>query len=486
MEMLLIKPEASGIPILNGNYIIAIIQGMHFDLVAWVIFTHAESGETIRTQMFYDGDNRWKFRFTGTRLGLWDFTTSSQYSDLDNHNGRVVIEPNPNPDAFGFIGSEGNIWIRNRGPLSEVFVPQLVMYVSGEGTKFLRLDNEQLITDIQEFIHDHGFNGFHVPVMLPDVWMTGSRGNPDPRISTFEKLELIITETHLAGGMVHLWIWGDEDRKYTPNRFYGGKNGIVDKRLQRYIAARLGPLPGWSAGYGFDNYEWNKKSDQKEWYTYMHRHMGWPHMLGARWQKNKLTQATEVLDYGSYEQHRPDYDLYVKAIEMRPDKPSFSEDRFRIRQGGKYEYKDYNEDMTRRGLWHSTMAGGVANIWGDLTDVGSHSDGSRPYLNKEQIKTYSVFFNDKKRFLKNMTRENSLSNDKNTKVLKIKNNNYIFYREDSDSLHMNLSRMISSQPAIAVDTKLAYEEISLGILTPDNHRWQAPYVSDWAIAVGQF
>ncbi|MAG93645.1 MAG: hypothetical protein CMJ48_07840, partial [Planctomycetaceae bacterium] len=42
------------------------------------------------------------------------------------------------------------------------------------------------------------------------------------------------------------------------------------------------------------------------------------------------------------------------------------EDRFRIRHSKTYADKDYTMEMTRRGLWHSTMAGGVANIWGHL------------------------------------------------------------------------------------------------------------------------
>ena len=53
-------------------------------------------------------------------------------------------------------------------------------------------------------------------------------------------LELLITKVHAAGGLVHIWAWGDEARRWTPVRW--GKNGKVDKRLQRYIAARLGPL----------------------------------------------------------------------------------------------------------------------------------------------------------------------------------------------------------------------------------------------------
>ncbi len=65
----------------------------------------------------------------------------------------------------------------------------------------------------------------------------------------------------------------------------------------------------------------------------MHDHFGWFHFLGARAQKNELTQIYDGLDYAGYEQHRPDYQKYIETIEKQPSRPTFSEERFRIRQG---------------------------------------------------------------------------------------------------------------------------------------------------------
>ncbi|MEA3282502.1 MAG: LamG-like jellyroll fold domain-containing protein, partial [Euryarchaeota archaeon] len=39
-------------------------SGNEYDIVATVIFTHTSSGSTHTTEMFYDGSNTWKFRFT--------------------------------------------------------------------------------------------------------------------------------------------------------------------------------------------------------------------------------------------------------------------------------------------------------------------------------------------------------------------------------------------------------------------------------------
>jgi hypothetical protein len=268
-------------------------------------------------------------------------------------------------------------------------------------------------------------------------------------------------------------------RKQTPLGLAGGIIGAVDQRLQRYIAARLGPLPGWTIGYGFDLWEWVQGAQLTTWHESMHSHMGWSHLLGARSSKNKFTQLSEQLDYSGYEQHRPDYETYVETITQRPHKPSFSEDRFRI--GNNHPYKDYDMTMIRRGLYHSTMAGGVANIWGNL--VGStHEEGSAPYPNPEWIKTYSTFF--EHRFSIDLQRCNDLTNG--VCLQRPTNSHYIFYRENTDTIRMNLSALVGTQPAIAVDAKKAYVEIPLDAFKSGDQTWTAPYVSDWVIAIGDF
>jgi hypothetical protein len=307
--------------------------------------------------------------------------------------------------------------------------------------------------------------------------------DPNPDFRTFETLEMLITKTHAAGGMVHIWAWGDESRHMTPDKW--GKNKQVDQRLQRYIAARLGPIPGWTMGYGFDCDEWVVKEDLQQWHAYMHKHFGWPHLLGARdpnpnYPSDPLSQIYEALDYSGYEHHRPTYQDYVRAIEGRPDKPSFSEDRFRIRVPARYPKKDYNEELTRRGLWDSTMAGGVANIWGNLD--GATSDASVAYPHKEWIKTYAVFF--KHRFLNGMVRDNDLTDGVCLKLPQ--HTHFVFYKENTDSITFDLSDIPTKLPCIAVDACKPYEEIKIGLRAAGKTTWKAPYVSDWAVAVGAF
>jgi hypothetical protein len=447
-------------------------SGNPFDIIAKATFTHMHTGQKIRTELFYDGSNTWKLRFTGTQTGRWKFITESADSELKELKGQLDILPNPG--VPGFITNYGSKW--GRLGTNQAFVPQYVMYC--DLPAFYR-NSDRIDADIRSFFVEHGFNGFHIAVLcrwfdfdkLRSDEISSDSPNPDPR--TFEALELLIHKVHAAGGVVHIWVWGDEQRRMTPKKW--GINGQVDRRLQRYICARLGPLPGWSMGYGFDLQEWVKESELSAWHQYMHSHLGWFHFLGGR--APEMTWIYNGLDYSSYQQHRPDYDMYVKAIDQYPEKPTFMEDRFRVRKNV-YPEKDYDFDMTRRGLWHSTMAGGAANIWGNL--LNPRPDGmSHPYPNKDQILTWSRFWKD--RFQKELVRDNSLTDGV---CLKVPGRLLIFYKENTSSIKMDLSELNGAIKSTAVDTCCDYKEIELNDLIAGTAQiFKAPGRSDWAVIV---
>jgi hypothetical protein len=170
--------------------------------------------------------------------------------------------------------------------------------------------------------------------------------------------------------------------------------------------------------------------------------------------------------------------------------------------------------MTIRGLWHSTMAGGVANIWGNLLPAQTFQE-SNPYNNqakgivqdvpftvdiKEEIKTYQKFWFGKERFSYDLIRDNELTGNQtgeghlypggggyiNVCLRNDKQDFYVFYIENSDTLKMDLRDMNGRQMAYAVDTRRRYEEISLQILNPKLYSSiKMPYITNWAIVVGE-
>ncbi|MBT8088804.1 MAG: cadherin-like domain-containing protein, partial [Gammaproteobacteria bacterium] len=133
-------------------------SGNPFDVIASATFVHTASGRTHTTEMFYSGNNSWKFRFSGTEVGEWTFTTVSDDIDLDGENGTVNILPNSAPEARGFVSNNGTRWTWSGS--SDAFVPQLVMYAMPD---FFFENPAQVDADINTFIVEHGFNGFHIP-----------------------------------------------------------------------------------------------------------------------------------------------------------------------------------------------------------------------------------------------------------------------------------------------------------------------------------
>jgi hypothetical protein len=387
----------------------------------------------------------------------------------------------------------GNQWAwSNTG---DAFVPQLVMYATPPhfyGSP-ARIDR-----DIETFLAGHGFNGFHVFVSCRwfDIEeedcrrIEGRDPELDPRV--FDALELLIRKTHQAGGMVHLWMWGDEQRGQTPlaRPDWGGLGGPVARKVEREIARRLGPLPGWSLGYGFDLDEWVSVEELRNFRSRLQDLLPRFHFLGGRprgpnhgMDHRDYREWNRALDYVSYEHHRPSYAVYVAALEENPDKPVLSEDRFRVMASP--DSKHYSLEDVRRGLWHSTLAGGVGNIWGYLLEGGSHDLGSAPFPNREAIRTHFEFL--RGRFSQGMKRcSPERSQPAETALCLAQGSRVLLYQEDTSRVELPLEHLQESEPVIAVDTLRSYREIDLGTIQPDRGVWEAPYESDWALAMGDF
>jgi len=508
-------------------------DGNPFDVEAKVEFTHARSGKSITTSMFYDSGDVWRFRFTGILTGEWSFQTSSDDEDLNGWAGKFNIEKNSNPRAHGFITALGNKW--GWQGTEDAFIPQ---YVMGKDLNHFydfdkrRADEAKIDAEIREFIIEHGFTGFHLLGLSRWFGLDGKVGkdpNPDPR--TYEVVEAILRKVHGSGGACHIWLWGSDSGKTGegPRHVVGAPMNEADRRNLRYLAARLGPVPGWTMGYGYDTENlWAPPQELEAWKGFLEARLGWDHFLGARvgfdengprgpygkdLPKPPLNEKRNAPigdaytawlggDYIGYTGYRPLYDRYVEVLEHRPERPSFEEDRFRLRNVKQWLHKDYAPELTVKGLWHSAMAGGVANIWGNLlpdADVlGSQSYDHGDVHIKHLIKTYATFFRDKGGFRKDFIRDNSVADPRTGTTEQSEpadisvclrdpaRTHYVFYKENCSAIGMNLAEMQGPQRGVAVDAKSRYKEIDLGMLSADKHNWKAPYKSDWAIAVGDF
>lgn len=386
------------------------------------------SGETHQTLAFKDGAQI-KFRFTPSQAGNWKFSVG----------GSINISSTRPGYAKGFVVANGINWIRSA--TGEAFVPQYIMY-----------NRPSLERGLQEFVVEHGFSGFHI-TNLRDFMQN---------ISYFEA---VILKTYRLGGVTHFWIWGDKSRWQTPSTY-----GVDAELLYREIAARLGPLPGWTVGYGFDLYEWASAEEIEDFRETLHQYTSYRHLVGGRGYKNKYRQISNKLDYVSWEWHQPSLADYRDHLKYANGKPAFSEDRFRVRQPSRYPDKDYDFEMTRKGLWHSVLAGGVANIWGHKPAGKGYSE---PYPNKEAIHTYRKTID--LYFEPGMSVNNRVVNggsclDGAKHVL--------CYVENTNRIRLQADALKDTSKILAIDTKEAYREIKISDLTRDI---ELARTSDWAI-----
>jgi hypothetical protein len=163
---------------------------------------------------------------------------------------------------------------------------------------------------------------------------------------------------------------------------------------------------------------------------------------------------------------------YRDHIKFAGGKPAFSEDRFRVRQPSRYPDKDYDFDMTRRGLWHSALAGGVANIWGYKPEGKTYSE---PYPNKAAIHTYRRTID--LYFAPGMSVESQVVDG--GACLRA-TDHLLCYLEDAGNIRFKAGVLDGISKVLAIDTKEPYREIEI------EGREQVidlARASDWAIVL---
>ncbi|MFK7941553.1 MAG: Ig-like domain-containing protein [Paracoccaceae bacterium] len=494
------------------------VAGNEFDVDAKAVFTHVDTGQVREAGLFWNGDD-FAFRFSGVLDGEWEFQTTSTIDALDGYFGRVGIAADPG--ARGFVVAEGTKFAQQLGDGGlDAILPNFAM-VTTDIEEFYQ--NPGAVQElIDTFIHEHGFTGLHIPHLGNQIFdlfsetsnygtrIPSTSNTPDPR--TFEVLETIIQAAHEAGAVVHIWPWGDSARGQTPDQLPDGENGVEHHRVLEYFADRLGPLPGWTLGYGFDNNEWSSAAEAAEAAEHFRGRSDFDHLTSVRsdgpndGRDHELDGEWHVgQDVADYEHYKPGYDVFVAAFENQTqrgislDKPVLSGDRFRVRDGDGPQ--DWSEAETVDTLWISTIAGGAAGIYGNMIDLetGNESsrngwEGSQPYSQAtiNQITTWNKFFVENDRFVLDMERANYLTGGERAEqyaLLSEDTDLLVIYAEDTDTIELNLADLEAdlgwsgSVRIRAVDTERAYIEVDAGIHDVDDFSLSMERVSDWALAV---
>ena len=501
-------------------------NGNPFDVIATVTFVHSRTGLQHKTQMFYAGNNQWKFRFTGTRTGAWSFSTFSSDPELDGHTGSLTVGPRSVSNQKGFLSNVGNkyaIMVEDidhlAGYVYQVFMNQQDFEQQHKhSSRILGHPNRvDLIADYWNNTRDNGFDIYFFAVFYSWFRMGAlsiddftSDTDPDldePDLALFDTLELAIRHAHERGGRTHIWAWGDNDRRQTPNHLGGGIRGIRHQRLMRYIAARLGPLPGWTMSFGFDTIEMPDAEMEAAWWaSELKRMMGWPHMLMSRGWENNSFGANSYAGFGgspydleTTDKGPVDFHEIRQHLDAQTDKPSIYEERHTYNRWQCWPEKvidpdRLNETGSRRLIWWQAMAGGMGGFFGHFSTrfnifgpfLADGPCGYHPESLKQAFRTHREFWRDGRLKL-SMSPDNCHITGTDAYCLaSADSKQFIFFAEDTNSVTLNLRGMPDSQRVIAVDTRAEYDEKDLGSLMAGIYKISLDTTSDWVIAVGSF
>jgi len=526
-----------------------------YDLVAKAVFTH-EDGQTRKIEMFYSACNKWKFRLCGAKTGKWSFRTVCDGSDgtdtddsLHGHVGRIMVKPQKDPNIKGFLTHKANkfaIMDTDEKDLKP-YVYQVYMNQQDYEQQYNHksriwddpVNRKHLVADYWKNTEDNGFKIYYFAVFYSwfkkgalDRKMVSPNDLTEPDPDVFDTLEYAIKYAHQRGGRTHIWAWGDQDRKQTPNFLPGGVLGDAHKRLMRYMAARLGPLPGWCMNFGFDTLELPRpESITSQWASYLNDRMGWQHMLCARGWNNSDFGINSYAGFGGpYElttsSNGPSgYDEIRNDMDDDKSKPHLYEERHTY---NRFKYVDpatctepgdgadqygmsdgyacwplklssskqarLNEDGSRRLIWREQMAGGMGGFFGHFSvrfnSYGPFSQNCGCGYNPDSLKRAFRCFRDfwaKNRFMFEMVVDIDRVRGGTGYCLRTKDyKNFVFFIENAGSIEINLGSMPGSQQVIVVNAKKQYCEISKGRLSAGSQKINFPSTSDWAIAIGDF
>jgi hypothetical protein len=390
------------------------------DLEKWDVqgscrWTH-QNGVTRRTSLlWYSGSgDTYVYRFGASLQGRWTGTTVSPIKALDGLELSVDVRPATNPNRTGWSGQladEPTAWARQHGPDGQL-VKRTPILIMMPNVQSWHDDVAAMRAFVAEFTDNHGFNGGHIATIGRGWLEAGSTGDlrtapPAPDVRTFAALEVAAAEWSERGGWLHLWMWGKGSGGDFAN-LPGGHDGIESRRINRYVAARLGPVPGWSMGIGWDVEFWVNETKLKWWLDDLNPQLGgWHHWIGHRYSDSDIGRGIdpEPANKGEYLERgiawntlRPGHEQYAgwehwctltsdsaidAGLSAIPDRPMMTEDRFRRREGA-WPQKDLGSDddiLCEIPRWASR---GVAAIYGRLLD--GHTEGSEVWPNHTVIK----------------------------------------------------------------------------------------------------
>jgi len=479
-------------PFLEYTFVTTDYTGDPYDVVASATFTHTDL-ETYVVPLYFAGSNTWKLRFTGPRVGLYTFVTSSSHTGLNGLVGTATVDANPDTTAKGYLTASGtkyayltgiagtprtflhNVYLRHSDAVTPAGIEQIGSLPSDSVARGIQI--EANLTEAQAHGMDSIFvTGGHNWVQYPRAFNQTST-NVYPDETSFTIMEDLLQRAYNRGMFVHIWMWNDSSAGTSSANLAGGINGSTDVRLQRYLLGRLGAYPNWELNYGYDLDEWVTEAQVRTWRDNMESLSNLPRLYMAReteiGQVSDFNLSTDKLSVYAQDETTLSSGPYLNAL-----------DRFAASTGKPVAYlrrflhtrDQWTMEYTRRAIWRFAMAGGASGIYGVIWTTPVN------YPNPVQLKHIGDFWEE--RFKYPLTVQTIVVDGL---VLRDGDVRQVVYKENTNSIQISIPIGQTNVPVVSLNTVGAtYIETNRGLYNAGTHTISLGDTSDWVLSIGDF
>ncbi|MCF7707552.1 MAG: DUF5060 domain-containing protein [Verrucomicrobia bacterium] len=314
---------------------------------------------------FYAGGNTWKIYFMPDETGVWSYTTISPDADLDGHTGEFICKSSDLPGALVGAGENGNRWkYADAG-----YVMPLIWGVGAykKGIGHFRAHNPDdpnvraainKASDIGAILLNTG-----AIVLAKRDWAKAWPNDAMPYVNGkegiifnpvfWDNLNATMDYARDRGMGFYFMLYTDDALK--PDNLGIAPDSKSERRLFRYVTARLAPYPVVLWDSGIDITEYRNHAWINRFTDWFRRNDPWKHPVSSRHGGGSGSAVAENQTYDSVGgAFMPKRDELLKHL--RKTVPTAHTDHWRvfISRG------DWTNRKIRNAVWYCGLSGGQA------------------------------------------------------------------------------------------------------------------------------
>ncbi len=342
--------------------------GNPFELEVDGVFTHVQSGETIRMPGYYAGSDQWRVAFMPTKVGTWTYTTISSDPELNEVEGSVDCVASGLPGMLASDPEHLGKWKYSDGDHAVPIALRMPIFSEpatvGEfeaAADFLQQNNIHLMET--RLLEEYGQFGGRYDFVFEGDWRD-HRFDLDVWDRMDERMEILTSR----GLGAHVMFYSDDGGKPS----WSGRSD-TERLVIRYAVARLAAYPVVWFNSGIDVSEYRSCAAIDWMGTRLGELDPYNHPRSSR------PSGSELCEMANQTFSSEGYPLQARVDDMIDhfldhSVPVSMDDAWGENRGStRFASKDHSEHDIRRAFWKAVIAGGVGGLIRGSGDGGSRN-----------------------------------------------------------------------------------------------------------------